>query len=54
MIESESLSMRIFLEKVTLTIGQEKYLLSILFWKFILGLINFQTYKDLNGEKNFY
>ena len=37
MIESELLSIRIFLVKVTLKIGQEKYLLSIIFWKLILG-----------------
>ena len=40
MIESELLSMRLFLVKVILKIGQEKYLLSILFWKLILGVIN--------------
>ena len=40
MIELELLSIRIFLVKVILKIGQEKYLLSILFWKLILGLIN--------------
>ena len=39
MIESELLSIRIFLAKVTLKIGADKYLLSILFWKLILGLI---------------
>ena len=38
MIESELLSIKIFLVKVTLNIGQEKELLSILFWKLILGL----------------
>ena len=37
MIESELLSIRIFLVKVTLKIGQEKYLLLILSWKLILG-----------------
>ena len=40
MIKSELLSIKIFLVKVTMKIGQEKYLLSILFWKLILGLIN--------------
>ena len=39
MIELELLSIKIFLVKVTLKIGQEKYLLSILFLKLILGLI---------------
>ena len=32
-------SIKIFLVKVTLKIGQEKYLLSILFRKLILGII---------------
>ena len=36
MIESELLSTNIFLIKVILKIGQEKYLLLILFWKLIL------------------
>ena len=40
MIELELLSIRIFLVKATLKIGQEKYLLLILFWKLILGLKN--------------
>ena len=40
MIELELVSIKIVLVKVTLKIGQEKYLLSILFWKLILGLIN--------------
>ena len=39
MIESDSLSIRIFLVKITLKIGQEYYFLSILFWKLILTLI---------------
>ena len=39
MIDSELLSMWIFLAKITLKIGQEKYLLSILFWKLLLGFI---------------
>ena len=53
MIESELLSIRIFLVKLTLKIGQEKYLLLILFWKLTLG----HKIKDLDGEKiivNFY
>ena len=37
MTQSELLSIRIFLVKVTIKIGQEKYLLLILFWKLILG-----------------
>ena len=40
MIELELLSIRIFLVKATLKIGQEKYLLLIQFWKLILGLKN--------------
>ena len=36
------------LVKVTLKVGKEKYLLLILFWKLILGLIKV---KDLNGKK---
>ena len=39
MIESELLSMGAFLVRVTMKIGQEKYLLSILLWKLILGHI---------------
>ena len=39
-IEPES---QIFLVTFTLKIGQEKYLLSILFWKLILGLIKLQS-----------
>ena len=37
MIESELLSIRIFLVKVTLKVGQKKYFLLILFWEIILG-----------------
>ena len=37
MIESELLSIKIFLARVTLKIGQERYLLLILCWKPILG-----------------
>ena len=49
MIESELLSIRIFLVKFTLTIGREKYFLLILF-----GKTKPWTFKgkDLNGEKN--
>ena len=39
MIESELLSIRKFLVKFTLKIGQEKYFLWILFWNLTLGLI---------------
>ena len=39
LIESELLNIRIYLVKVTLKIGQGKYLLLILAWKVILGLI---------------
>ena len=42
MIELELLSIRIFLVKVTLKIRREKYLLSILFRKLVLGLIIFK------------
>ena len=43
LIELELLSMRIFLVKVTLKIGQEKYVLKTNFWTFKI--------KDLIGEK---
>ena len=43
MIKSELLSIRIFLVKLTLKIGQEKYLLLIC-WKLILGLIKLKIY----------
>ena len=48
MTETELRSIRIILVKATVKIGQEKYLLSILFLK-----TNSWTYKikDLNGEK---
>ena len=39
MIESQLISIRIFLVKVTLKIGLEKYFLLILIWKIILRLI---------------
>ena len=48
MVESELLSIGIFLVKVILKIGQVKHLLSILFWKLILGFIKI---KALNGKK---
>ena len=44
MTESEWISIRMFLVKVTLKIGQEKYLLPILFWKLILGLMKLKIY----------
>ena len=40
MIQLELLGTRIYLVKVTLNIGQEKYFLLILFLKLALGLIN--------------
>ena len=43
LIELELLSMRIFLVKVTLKIGQEKYVLKTNLWTFKI--------KDLIGEK---
>ena len=56
MIELELLSIRIFLVEVTLKIGQENYLLSLLLLLFIFIIVlktNPWTYeiKDLNGEK---
>ena len=42
-IEWELLSLRIFSVKVTLKIGQRKYLLFILFWKLIFGLIKLKV-----------
>ena len=39
MIEPELLGIKILPVKDTLTISQEKYLLSILCWKLIIGLI---------------
>ena len=39
MTESGLLGIRIFLVKIILKIGQEKYLLLILFWKLLLGQI---------------
>ena len=47
MIESELLSIKIFLVKVTLKIAQEKYLLSILSWKLMLR----NKIRDLKEEK---
>ena len=47
MIQSDLQSIIIFLVKVTMKIGQNKYLLSDPFWKIILGLVqlNIQTEK---------
>ena len=42
LIELELQNIKIFLVKVTTKIGQDKYLLSILFLKLILGLINLE------------
>ena len=47
MIESELLSTKIFLAKVTPKTDEEKYLLLILGWKLIHG----HGTKDSNGEK---
>ena len=44
MAESEWISIRMFLVKVTLKIGQDKYLLPILFLKLILGLMKLKIY----------
>ena len=43
LIEPELLSIRIFLVNVTLTIGQEEYLLLILFWKLVPGHMKLKT-----------
>ena len=43
MIERELLGIKIFLVKVILKIGQEKYLLLVLFCKLILGLIKMKA-----------
>ena len=52
MMESELLSIRIFLVKVTLKIGKERYLVLTLFCKLILRRIkDLKHIKDLNGEK---
>ena len=53
MIVSGSLSIRIYLVKVILKIGQKKYLLSIMFWKLILGHIKLEiwTEKKCSYEK---
>ena len=40
LLESEFPSLRIVLVKVALKNGQEKHLLSVLFWKLILRVIN--------------
>ena len=42
LIELELQNIKIFLVKVTTKIGQDKYLLSILFLKLILGLVNLE------------
>ena len=49
--KSELLSIRIFLVNFTLAIGQEKYLLSILFWKLILGNIKLKIWTKKNNRK---
>ena len=51
MAESEWISIRMFLVKVTLKIGQEKYLLPILFWKLILGLMKLKIYTKKKNMK---
>ena len=43
MIEPKFLSIGMVLGNFTLKIGQEKYLLSILFWKLALGLVKLKT-----------
>ena len=53
MIEPEILSIRIFLVKVTLKIGQEKYLLSILFSKLTFGLIKLKIYMEKTYKEVF-
>ena len=49
MVELGLLSIKTSLVKVTMKMGQKKYLLSILFWKLIFGLVYKLT--NLNGEK---
>ena len=49
MLELELLSIRIFLVKVTLKIGQEKDFFWFCFWR--LGKVRGYKLKDLNGEK---
>ena len=51
MTESEWISIRMFLVKVTLKIGEEKYLLPILFWKLILGLMKLKIYTKKKKKK---
>ena len=46
MMESKLLSMRIFWVKVILKMYQEKYLLLILCWKLMLGIIKLKIYME--------
>ena len=45
-IESKLLSIKIILVNVIPKIGQERYLLSILFWKLVLGLMKLKIYTE--------
>ena len=48
---SKLLSIRIFLVKFTLEIGQDKHLLVILFWKLVFGLKKLKIEMEKNGKK---
>ena len=52
MIESDVSSIRIFLVKFTLKIGQNKHLLLVVFWNLILGFIKLKikTEKKIIGS----
>ena len=50
-IELELQSPRIFVAKVTLTIGKEKYMLVILCWKLIPGQIDLKNQTEKNNRK---
>ena len=50
-LQSELLIIKIFLINVILKIGQQKYLLSTLYWKIILGLIELKiTERNITGN----
>ena len=50
-LQSELLIIKIFLIHVILKVGQQKYLLSTLYWKIILGLIELKiTERNITGN----
>ena len=50
-LQSELLIIKIFLINVILKVGQQKYLLSTLYWKIILGLIELKiTERNITGN----